>query len=775
MSFIDQAIIIYDATSSTYSPSSAMVGSVSSLAAWSSSGVYVVNNEVIYFGVAYVAIAPSGPTATTPDANPTAWSLVAGNATEIQGIPVNPTAPTHNGEILIFDSVSNTYIPGDPLVQGIFPEGHTATGINPVLVSGKGANGNQYDLAVDNTGHLIVNQGTSPWVVSLASTTITGTVAVTGTFWQSTQPVSIASTVVVAGNLTTNSAAPIGNNLGVLPAVASASAPTYIAGDQVLLSTDLTGALRVNVGSVVASNDITEWAGVILGSPSNYGTSPGSVEVIGVNAFITNTVPVTLASTTITGTVAVTQSTSPWVIVGTVASTQSGTWNVGLNAGTNVIGHVVTDSGSTTVVTGTVSVTGTFFQATQPVSGTVTANQGTSPWVVSLTSTTITGTVAVTQSTSPWVVSGTVTANIGTTNGLALDATVSALQVAQGSVTSGEKGGLVMGAVTTAAPSYTTAQTSPLSLTLSGSLRVDGSGVTQPISGAISFTAPQHVINDASAAVIGHVIADSGSTTAVTGNVTVVQPTGTNLHTVIDAGAAVIGHVIADSGSTTVVTGNVTVVQPTGTNLHAVLDTGANTVGKVDVLGNAGAILDAATGAAVPANAVQVGASDGTLLQPLSINVKGTQGARGLAVQALNDAGRTALSFFVDDIAGSAAEALATMSITKGAVAQTAATSYTVTAGKTLRLTAIVYTVRSSTNAQQISKLRIRTAASGITTASPIFLMFMGEAPAASTYTQSVTLPDYEIAGGTQIAMSHIETVTPASTEITVCLIGYEY
>ena len=36
-------------------------------------------------------------------------------------------------------------------------------------------------------------------------------------------------------------------------------------------------------------------------------------------------------------------------------------------------------------------------------------------------------TVAVTQSTSPWVVSGTVTANIGTTNGLALDSSLSTL------------------------------------------------------------------------------------------------------------------------------------------------------------------------------------------------------------------------------------------------------------------------------------------------------------------------------------------------------------
>jgi hypothetical protein len=432
---------------------------------------------------------------------------------------------------------------------------------------------------------------------------------------QLAQPVRIvfpeaSGTVPVTGSLFTNSAAPLGNNIGVLPAVASAVAPTLIEGNQVFLSTDLTGALRVNVGSVVASNDITEWAGVTLGSPSNYGTSPGAVTVIGVNAFITNTVPVTLASTTITGTVAVTQSTSPWVIVGAVSAAQSGTWNVGLNAGSNVIGHVITDSGSTTVVTGSVAVTGTFFQAVQPVSGTVTANQGTSPWVVSLSSTTITGTVAVTQSTSPWVVSGTVTANIGTTNGLALDATVSSLQVAQGSTTSGEKGGLVMGAVTTAAPAYTTAQTSPFSLTLAGALRVDGSGVTQPISGAISFTAPQHVINDASAAVIGHVITDATSvtnatlsaettkvigtvnqgtspwvvslaSTTITGNVTVVQPTGTNLHTVVDsgtltavtaitnalpAGTNVIGHVINDpaaaASSSTI--GSVSLGQSTG-------------------------------------------------------------------------------------------------------------------------------------------------------------------------------------------------------------------
>jgi len=102
---------------------------------------------------------------------------------------------------------------------------------------------------------------------------------------------------------------------------------------------------------------------------------------------------------------------------------------------------------------------------------------------VSLTSTTITGSVAVT---------GTVTANIGTSGSLALDASVTGLQVSQGSTTSGQKGGLSLGAVTTGSPTYTTAQTSPLSLTTAGALRVDASATTQPVSGtvAISGTVP---------------------------------------------------------------------------------------------------------------------------------------------------------------------------------------------------------------------------------------------------------------------------------------------
>ena len=49
-------------------------------------------------------------------------------------------------------------------------------------------------------------------------------------------------------------------------------------------------------GAAVAAN-ITGWAGGTLGAMANYGTSPGAVNVPGVNAFITNTLPVSRDAT----------------------------------------------------------------------------------------------------------------------------------------------------------------------------------------------------------------------------------------------------------------------------------------------------------------------------------------------------------------------------------------------------------------------------------------------------------------------------------------------
>ena len=79
----------------------------------------------------------------------------------------------------------------------------------------------------------------------------------------------------------------------------------------------------------------------------------------------------------------------------------------------------------------------------------------------------------------------------GNANGIAVpvSGTVTAAGVAQGSTTSGQTGTLVQGAVTTAEPSYTNGQTSPLSLTTKGDLRIDVTSTT--ISGYETVAASQ--------------------------------------------------------------------------------------------------------------------------------------------------------------------------------------------------------------------------------------------------------------------------------------------
>lgn len=54
-------------------------------------------------------------------------------------------------------------------------------------------------------------------------------------------------------------------------------------------------------------------------------------------------------------------------------------------------------------------------------------------------------------------------------------------QYGAGSTSAGQVGPLIQGAVTTAAPAYTSGQTDPLSLTTAGAVRVDNSAVNQPI------------------------------------------------------------------------------------------------------------------------------------------------------------------------------------------------------------------------------------------------------------------------------------------------------
>jgi hypothetical protein len=127
---------------------------------------------------------------------------------------------------------------------------------------------------------------------------------------------------------------------------------------------------------------------------------------------------------------------------------------------------------------------------------------------------------------------GTVGLNTGTN-------VVGVVGNSQGSTTSGQSGPLAQGAVTTAAPSYTTAQTSPLSLTTAGALRVDPSAVTAPTS-----------VADGSNVTFG---AKADAATCATTNTAMAcfRQLHTDVTSSIPAGSAVIGVVGNSQGSTT--------------------------------------------------------------------------------------------------------------------------------------------------------------------------------------------------------------------------------
>src|ERR1035437_2379362 len=352
------------------------------------------------------------------------------NATEINGIPITG-ALTHAGQIPISQPGNASAVWADPLVQGLFPEGTATSGINPVLMSGKGADGLQHSLSVDNSGVLNINAVGATFVGTLsqnltqwASTVlgvptpygtapssgnyigvnayITNPVAVTGTFWEATQPVSGTfwqATQPVSGAISFTAPQHViidSGTLGTLTISGSVSVSNFPASQVVTLaSTTITGSVAVTGTFWQATQPVssTQLPAVLDGSGFLKVHEQGTVPVTGtfwqatqpISGAVSFTAPqhVIVDSATL-GTVAVSgtfwQATQPVSLAAAVDVS---------DRAARLLGHVTVDNAS-------IAVTGAFWQAIQPVSGTVTANQGTSPWVVSLASTTITGSVAVT-------------------------------------------------------------------------------------------------------------------------------------------------------------------------------------------------------------------------------------------------------------------------------------------------------------------------------------------------------------------------------------------
>jgi len=391
-------------------------------------------------------------------------------------------------------------------------------------------------------------------------------------------------------------------------------------------------------------------------------------------------------------------------------------------------------SGIALPVSGTVAVSN--FPATQPVSGTVAVSSlpalpaGTNVvghvLVDSAPTTPVTGTFF--QSTQPVsavalpLPAGASTATKQPALGVAGTPSVDVISV------QGVAGGVAQPVSGTVAVSNL-----PATQPVSGTVAVSNLPVTQAISGTVgvnNFPATQVV-----------------SGTVGINNFPATQPVSGTV--ALGAGAAVIGHVIVDSAPTIAVT---------GTFFQATQPISA-------------AALPLPTGAAVSANqAVPV--------------AKGTQGATAEPTQDLKDSGRSKVILSSVKVTSITSEALLTLTQKKGDATVTTGTSYTVTAGKTLRIQSIKLYAEMTTAATAAwvsCRLREGAASGGAVSATSDIVAIIESNTIAVTDVIGMGVPPVivnfpdglEIAGGQTLGIS--ELALNVDLAVTVVVIGFEY
>lgn len=418
-------------------------------------------------------------------------------------------------------------------------------------------------------------------------------VPVSGTFWQATQPISGTITANVgtgtqAGNLTQIAGtAPVTGGVAGLLAVGGPVASAGSNADN-----------PIKIGGVFNTTQPTVTTGEVVDSQATaHGALIVATGVDPLAAAITPYSPLNNTDVTalgnITSTQALTVSTQG---AATAFVVVSGSWTGTLQPqvsydGTNWVNISVVPSNPAAAAVTSITANG---QYDLPVAG---INE------FRVIGATITGGTAAVhveagQGSFGTVARQSVAANLNATvvapsgAALALDGSVTGLQVAQGSTTSGQKGALGLGAVTTTAPTYTTAQTSPLSLTTAGALRTDASATTQPISAA-SLPLPTGAALDTS---VNGLLVSQGSTTSgqkgtlTVGAVTTSAPTYTTGQTSA-VSLTTTGALRTDSSATTqpvqqtgynythIATNTTTVVKSGAGILHLVV---INTPGATD-------------------------------------------------------------------------------------------------------------------------------------------------------------------------------------------------
>lgn len=164
-----------------------------------------------------------------------------------------------------------------------------------------------------------------------------------------------------------------------------------------------------------------------------------------------------------------------------------------------------------------------------------------------------------------------------------------------------------------------------------------------------------------------------------------------------------------------------------------------------------------------------------------AITAKGVQGSFGAAVQDLKDAGRSAISLNWEEVAGTAAVESALTNFTsgsRGGTALGAASSLTVTAGKTLRIVSVAYYVKATSTVNNIARFRIRHAATVANTSPIVFdrvlAIELGTVAAGALCSQEASIPDgIEIAAGQQVTFTWFTAANTCTVGMNI--VGFEY
>lgn len=229
----------------------------------------------------------------------------------------------------------------------------------------------------------------------------------------------------------------------------------------------------------------------------------------------------------------------------------------------------------------------------------------------------------------------------------------------------------------------TAGSTTGLIVTAGGAAKVDGSAVTQPVSGTVTTSPPANASE----------------------NLAQVAGTATDVNSGLKSAGTIRVVIATDQPALT----NKLLVTPDSVALPANQSVNVSQINAVTPLMGNGV-----TGTGSPRVTI---ASDNTAFAVNATGptlTKGTQGSTGFSTQDLKDSGRVSISFTAEFSPAAVAEAMLTMSVSKDGATATTGTSYAITSGKRLRIASKSIAVENTLGTSiQRAYLRTRFAATG--------------------------------------------------------------